>query len=162
MWSYNALVQDSYSPKWLIDYDPIGYRLQAGFLSQSYGLTGLLYWRIDRWDGDPWMRVNNEGAFNSSNYPGDGMLVYPGEPAGLPGSVVPSLRLKQLRDGEQDYEYVELLKHMGRAAIGRLRRFSSRSLVSWSKPGLGVRMQPKTFGGSWVRRFAAFCRSLSH
>ena len=130
VWSYNALVQDSYSPKWLIDYDPIGYRLQAGFLSQTYGLTGLLYWRIDRWDGDPWMRVNNEGAFNSSNYPGDGMLVYPGEPAGLPGSVVPSLRLKQLRDGEQDFEYVELLKHMGRGdwALEKIRSVAG----SWS------------------------------
>jgi len=35
IWAYNALVQDGYSPKWLIDFDPIGMRLQAGFISQS-------------------------------------------------------------------------------------------------------------------------------
>lgn len=113
IWSYNALVQDSYSPKWLIDYDPIDYRIQAGFLSQTYGLSGLLYWRIDRWDGDPWKNVNNQGVFSPGNYPGDGMLVYPGAPAGVNG-IVPSIRLKQLREGVQDYEYVAMLRHLGR------------------------------------------------
>ncbi len=112
IWSYNALAQDSYSPKWLLDYDPINYRIQAGFISQSLGLTGLLYWRVDKWSSDPWAQVNNEGVFTSSNYPGEGMLVYPGPPAGVSG-VVPSIRLKQLREGSEDYEYVEILKGLG-------------------------------------------------
>jgi hypothetical protein len=114
VWSYNALSQDSYSPKWLIDYDPVDFRLQAGFLSQTMGLTGLLYWRIDLWSGDTWTNVNNAGVFSSGNYPGEGLLVYPGAPAGLSG-VVPSMRLKQLREGVEDYEYVALLKKLGRA-----------------------------------------------
>jgi hypothetical protein len=114
VWSYNAVVQDGYSPKWQIDYDLIDYRIQAGFISQSLGLTGLLYWRVDLWSGDPWSNVNNTGALAAANYPGEGLLMYPGQAVGLSG-VVPSMRLKALRDGVQDYEYVAILKGLGRA-----------------------------------------------
>src|SRR5579883_734652 len=112
VWSYNSLVQDSYSPKWEIDFDPLDYRLQAGFLSESLHLTGLLYWRVDRWSANPWTEVNKEGLRSSGNYPGEAMLVYPGAQVGISG-VAPSMRLKYLRDGEQDYEYVEILKSIG-------------------------------------------------
>jgi hypothetical protein len=113
IWSYNALVQDDYSPKWLIDYSPINFRIMSGFINQRLGLEGMLYWRIDRWQSDPWNEINNAGRFGSHNYPGEGMLVYPGEPVGLPGSVVASMRLKWLRDGVDDFDYVELLKLRG-------------------------------------------------
>ena len=110
-WSYNDLVQDSYSPKWELDFLPINYRIQAGFISQSLGLTGLLYWSVDDWSTNPWK--NPQGNQNP-DYPGEGILVYPGGPAGLKG-VAPSMRLKYLRDGVQDYEYLQLLKNCGQA-----------------------------------------------
>ena len=139
IWSYNAVVQDAYSPKWLIDYDTLGYRLQAGFLNESYGLSGLLYWRIDRWDGDPWTHVNNTGVFSAGNYPGEGLLLYPGGPVGLPDGAAPSIRLKQLRAGVQDFEYVEMLKHLGRGdwALQRVRTVAS-DWHNWSKSGEAV------------------------
>src|SRR5262249_17698619 len=59
VWSYNTLVQDAYSPKWEIDFDPMNFRIQPGFLSQSLNLTGILYWRADLWSADPWNDVNN-------------------------------------------------------------------------------------------------------
>ena len=108
VWSYNTLVQDAYSPKWLIDFDPVNFRIQPGFISQSLNLTGLLYWRVDKWGSDPWNNVNNAGTYSSSNYPGEGMLVYPGQPVGVKG-VVASMRLKWLRDGVEDYDYVQIL-----------------------------------------------------
>jgi hypothetical protein len=111
IWSYSALSQDSYSPKWLIDYEPINARIQAGFLSQSLRLKGLLYWRVDRWSPDPWNDVNNIGDFSPDNFPGEGLLVYPGADIGISG-VAPSIRLKQLRDGVEDYEYLEILKRL--------------------------------------------------
>lgn len=113
VWSYNAMVQDSYSPKWEIDFDPINYRIQPGFLSQSLGLTGLLYSVVDRWNVDPWSNTN---SFETEGYtfPGEDMLVYPGEPAGSIGPL-PSMRLKWLRKGVEDYEYVEMLKRAGRS-----------------------------------------------
>ena len=115
VWSYNALVQDTYSPKWQIDFAPINFRIQPGFISQSLGLSGLVYWRVDYWSSDPWNEVNNTGQFSSNNYPGEGMLVYPGSAVGIQG-VAPSMRLKWLRDGVEDYEYVELLKKQGYGA----------------------------------------------
>jgi Domain of unknown function (DUF4091)/Family of unknown function (DUF6067) len=112
VWSYNALVQDDYSPKWQIDFAPINYRMQPGFISQSLGLTGILYWRVDLWTNDPWNDVQTT-VQGSNHYPGDGMLVYPGAAVGLSG-VVPSIRLKAIREGVEDYEYVQILKNLGR------------------------------------------------
>lgn len=116
VWSYNALVQDDYSPKWEIDFAPINFRIQPGFISQSLKLTGILYWQVDRWTNHPWQDVHtyqNQAGNEQRYYPGEGMLVYPGEPMGVEG-VVPSMRLKWLRDGVEDYEYVEILKKLGR------------------------------------------------
>jgi hypothetical protein len=112
VWSYNTLVQDAYSPKWEIDFAPLNFRVQPGFISQSLHLTGLLCWRVDMWPADAWNDVNNAGKFSSNNYPGEGMLVYPGQSAGM-SEAPPSMRLKWIRDGVEDYEYVELLKQAG-------------------------------------------------
>ncbi len=108
-WSYNCLVQDAYSPKWLIDFDPMDFRVQPGFINQSLNLTGILYWRVDLWSSDPW---NNVYSSSFPTYPGEGMLVYPGTTVGIQG-VAPSMRLKWLRDGADDYDYIDLLKKAG-------------------------------------------------
>jgi hypothetical protein len=104
VWSYNALVQDADSPKWEIDFSPVDYRIQPGFLSQSLGLTGLLYSKVDSWNDDPW---TNAISLEESGYtfPGEDMLVYPGADAGI-DRPLPSMRLKWLREGIEDYEYV--------------------------------------------------------
>jgi hypothetical protein len=133
VWSYNALAQDGYSPKWLIDYAPVNFRIQPGFLSQSLDLTGILYWRVDAWTAAPWEDVNNIGVYGDYNAPGEGMLLYPGEPAGISG-VVPSMRLKWIRDGVDDYEYVQMLKRAGRGAWAlALARKVGRDWMNWSK-----------------------------
>jgi hypothetical protein len=129
VWSYNDLNQDSYSPKWLIDFAPINYRIQAGFLSETYGLKGLLYWGVDNpvlWS-NAWTNVmDTEGQYY---FAGEGLLVYPGAQVGQ-AAVVPSMRLKWLREGEEDYEYVEILKSLGEGtwAMGRV----SSVATSWS------------------------------
>ena len=115
VWSYNTLVQDAYSPKWLIDFDPVNFRIQPGFISQSLNLSGMLYWRVDKWAADPWSNVNNAGTYSSSNYPGEGMLVYPGQQVGVKG-VVASMRVKWLRDGVEDFDYVQILKELGKGS----------------------------------------------
>jgi len=133
VWSYNTLVQDAYSPKWLIDFSPVDFRIQPGFISQSLHLTGMLYWRVDRWGSDPWNNVNNKGTFSSANYPGEGMLVYPGQPVGVKG-VVASMRLKWLRDGVQDYDYVEILKEHGKADLAmEIARSVGPDWTNWTR-----------------------------
>jgi hypothetical protein len=112
VWFYNALVQDGYSPKWQIDFKPINYRIPHGFINQSLGLTGVLYWRVDFWTKKPWKDVQTHSD-EEDYYPGEGMLVYPGKQVGIEG-VVPSMRLKWVREGVEDYEYIEILKRLGR------------------------------------------------
>ena len=111
LWSYNDMNQDSYSPKWEIDFPPINYAIQPGFINQAVGMKGLLYWKVDGWTSDPWHNVDTyQGA-----YPGEGMLVYPGGQVGLPGGAVPSMRLKYLRDGVNDFDYIQIAKRHGHA-----------------------------------------------
>ena len=109
-WSYNDLEGDTYSPKWQIDFLPINYRIQAGFLNQMAGATGLLYWAVDYWPSEAtaWDNVL-VGPVSGAYWPGEGILIYPGARVGTT-EPAPSMRLKYLRDGIQDYEYVELLK----------------------------------------------------
>jgi hypothetical protein len=115
-WSYNDLEGEGYSPKWEIDFLPINFRIQAGFLNQTQGATGLLYWRVDYWPNlaTAWDDVLY-GPVSTAYWPGEGRLVYP---PGQIGSTepAPSMRLKFLRDGVQDYEYVEMLKNLGQGA----------------------------------------------
>lgn len=106
LWSYTSLAQDTYSPKWLVDFSPMDFRVLPGFLNQSLGLTGTLYWRVDGWGADPWRQV----VLYDGRFPGDGMLVYPGEDVGLPGGAAPSLRLKWLRDAVEDYGFATLAR----------------------------------------------------
>jgi hypothetical protein len=110
VWSYTALVQDNYSPKWLLDFLPINFRA-FGTISESLGLTGVLYWSVNYWTQDPWTSVDYSES--GHNFPGEGSLLYPGSSVGIDGAV-PSMRMKWLRDGMDDYEYVEILKSMGR------------------------------------------------
>jgi hypothetical protein len=112
VWSYTALAGEPHAPQWALNYDAFDFRLLAGFINLRYNMTGLLYWRVDNWSEDPWrmLRVTSD----PSNYPaGEGMLLYPGEAVGVQG-VVPSIRLKWLREGVEDYEYGQLLKTLGR------------------------------------------------
>lgn len=136
VWSYNTLVQDAYSPKWLIDFSPVDFRIQPGFISQSLNLTGMLYWRVDKWSHDAWNNVNNAGTYSSSNYPGEGMLVYPGEPVGVKG-VVASMRLKWLRDGVEDFDYVQILKNLGKGDLAmKISRSVGQDWTTWTRdPG---------------------------
>jgi hypothetical protein len=120
VWSYAALVQDDYSPKWVIDYPLINYRLMQGFINQSLGLTGYMYWAVDTWTDDPWNRVNISPDPADPDFvwpPGDGMLFYPGEAVGLPGALIPSIRAKIVRDGFEDYEYVQMLRDAGQSDL---------------------------------------------
>jgi Glycoside hydrolase 123, catalytic domain/Glycoside hydrolase 123 N-terminal domain len=115
IWSYTAIVQDNFSPKWEIDFRPINYRIY-GFLNQSVGATGLLYWSVDSWavgpTKDPWNNITYIEN-GKPEPPGEGWLVYPGADVGS-DAFVPSMRLKWIRKSVEDFEYVEILKKLHR------------------------------------------------
>jgi hypothetical protein len=114
VWFYTCFVPSDNSPIWQVDFQPINHRIAQGFINQSLGLTGLLYWRVDRWTDDPWNNVDFVNTYSEKpeHYPGEGILIYPGKQVGIEGSV-PSMRLKWIREGVEDYEYIEILKKWG-------------------------------------------------
>lgn len=132
LWAYTALVQDRYSPKWAIDFAPTDYRVTMGFLAQSVGVQGILYWLVDRYGADPWSDVTYV-CCGGRSFAGEGLLIYPGEPVSAEGPV-PSMRLKWIREGVDDYDYVQLLRDAGEGELA-LRR--SRDVASdwrrWSR-----------------------------
>ena len=115
VWSYTEQEQDYYSPKWLIDFAPINYRIFPGFINQQFRFTGMLYSDVAHWSSDPWNNVQSWTA-GGYTFPGDDMLVYPGQQVGLP-FVVPSMRLKFIRDGVDDFDYMAMLKEQGQGAL---------------------------------------------
>jgi hypothetical protein len=138
IWSYTANVQDAFSPKWEIDFRPINYRI-FGFLNQSLGATGLLYWSVNSWaigpTNDPW---NNLTYIENGKPtpPGEGWLVYPGAEVGS-DAFVPSMRLKWIRKSVEDFEYVEILKKLDRGdwALGLVKTVAA-DWTHWSQdPG---------------------------
>lgn len=126
MWSYQALVQGRDTPSWQIDFPPANYRILPGFLNQRMDVTGNLYWTVDYWQRHPWRDVITDDF--GCCYPGDGVLVYPGRQAGVVGTV-PSMRLAYIRDGFEDYAYVQILRDRGMA--GQARRIIEPAATSW-------------------------------
>jgi hypothetical protein len=118
VWSYTALspttpgihpqydlLAGKHSAWWQIDRPLTNYRVPLWF-NYRYHITGLLYYNtMTSSIPDPWTNPHN----NSSSYNGDGMLFYPGTPCGFQGPV-PSIRLKNLRDGMEDYDYMKILE----------------------------------------------------
>jgi Domain of unknown function (DUF4091) len=149
VWSYTALVQDAYSPKWAIDFAPINYRILGGFLNQVQGLTGLLYWTVNSWTvnptSDPWDNVSYIEN-GKPTPPGEGWLVYPGEKIGS-NQLVPSIRLKWIRKSVEDYEYIEMLKHLGRGDWAlQIARNVAPDWTNWTRDPNALESARKQFG----------------
>ncbi len=122
------------------------YRLDHLFL---YNMTEWSYFRLDR-ASVPWAGGKREIWENPLNQSwqtnGQGVLIYPGSYVGLRG-VVPSIRLKQVRRGMQDYEYLWLAaQRAGRPAADAVaQRLVPRALHEAGPLGeLGAR-------GPWER-----------
>ena len=140
-WSYTALNQDGWSPKWLLDFAPVNYRVLPGFLNQSLGFKGIFYWAADYWLAErvgtgkkkrnPWLDPHYRP--DKRAFPGEGYLVYPGQDASVKGTV-PSLRLKWIRKGMEDYEYVELLNRAGKRDLAlQLSQSVAKDWKTWSR-----------------------------
>ena len=95
-------------PSYMIDDAPVRNRIME-WLTWKYGIQGELYYSMDEAfirKPDPWKDVN----IYSGN--GDGTLFYPGRPQVIGGTKqipVESIRLKLIREGLEDYEYLTML-----------------------------------------------------
>jgi glycosyl hydrolase family 123 len=92
-------------PGYVID-EPSSQVRAMGWLSFLTGATGELYWSTSRSIATAWTNQYLEGGN------GDGNLFYPGTPDIIGGThpiPVESMRLKRIRDGREDYEYLRIL-----------------------------------------------------
>lgn len=107
LWSYTALCQGSKStPWWQIDMQPLNFRAPF-WISWHYDITGFLYWSSVYWQAYGSMEGVWERPAFRDKFWGEGMLLYPGPPAGIRGPA-PSIRLKLIREALEDYEYMAM------------------------------------------------------
>lgn len=128
LWSYTALCQgEKPTPWWQIDFPLLNYRVP---LWQSWRgrMTGLLYWSTVHWDvEDPW----RDPATTYQKYNGEGSLFYPGDDAGIQGPIA-SMRLKMIREGMEDYEYLQMLEDLrGREFVDKFVVELCRDWFTW-------------------------------
>jgi hypothetical protein len=103
-------------PSYVIDAAPVAHRIMP-WLAWSYDIDGELYYNTVESYGivdDPWTEVRTHGGN------GDGTLFYPGTPSRIGGEThipIESLRLKLIREGLEDYEYLVLAARAGRSDL---------------------------------------------
>jgi hypothetical protein len=95
-------------PSYMIDVSPVANRIME-WITWKYGVQGELYYSmVEAYNqsGTPWEDVNR---FSGN---GDGTLFYPGTPDRIGGKnqiPIESIRLKLIREGLEDYEYLHML-----------------------------------------------------
>lgn len=108
-------------PSYAIDI-PAVYNRVMEWMSFKYDISGELYYSTNyayfgtAGNDDPW---DNQYYFWGN---GDGTLFYPGRPDKIGGThhiPVESIRLKMIREGMEDYEYMNLLKNLGEESFAR-------------------------------------------
>jgi hypothetical protein len=99
-------------PSYMIDVPGAANRVMP-WIAWKYRIEGELYYSVDEAYGrgkDPWDSVFLVGGN------GDGTLFYPGRPDHIGGRTdipIESIRLKLIRQGMEDYEYLALLAKLG-------------------------------------------------
>jgi len=105
-------------PSYMIDVPAVANRI-AEWLAFKYGIEGELYYATTEAytrTADPWTDLYVAGGN------GDGTLFYPGQPERVGGAThipIESIRLKLIREGMEDYEYLALLAARGQGAFAR-------------------------------------------
>jgi hypothetical protein len=102
-------------PSYAIDASNVRNRAMEWF-SFQYGATGELYYETTQAYYDKADVWTDQYEFNGN---GDGTLFYPGTTAKIGGQTaipVASIRMKMIREGMEDYEYLKLLADKGGAA----------------------------------------------
>ncbi|MBW8042506.1 MAG: DUF4091 domain-containing protein [Planctomycetes bacterium] len=143
VWSYTALVQRSpgYHPEyekvkgldppyWHIDRPLTVYRVPT-WINRRYNITGLLYWTTITTVIEPWL--NPAFSHYGIHFNGGGFLFYPGLLCGIDGPVC-CMRVKNLRDGMEDYEYFAILEKLaGKEAVIKIVNTVAPNWWSYSK-----------------------------
>ncbi|MFA7053643.1 MAG: glycoside hydrolase domain-containing protein [Kiritimatiellia bacterium] len=121
------------------EYPPVEGRL-LGWLTHRYRSDGLLFWHVNLWPDRPPLQTGDTYldewvAEYSLKMPGDGQLLYPGADGPLP-----SIRLAQVRDGIEDYEWLQMLeRRAGRAAAEAMTGELIRGMTDFTRDPAALR-----------------------
>jgi hypothetical protein len=125
LWWYQAcmshgcfVIGDNYFSGWpslMVDNTSMQNRSQ-GMLSWLYDVSGVLYYATDLHLSTAWNSVYDFGGN------GDGTLLYPGKPSIIGGKTdipIAGIRMKMIREGFEDYEYLKLVSDLGDPGFAR-------------------------------------------
>lgn len=119
IWWYICIGPQHPYANWLIEYPAIEARLIMGAMTAKYNPGGFLYYAVDRWPVNDKVITSgprtdwNPASFYNNN--GDGSLMCAG-----PKGPLATIRLENIRDGIEDYEYYHLLRSLLRERGGPL------------------------------------------
>ena len=116
-------------PSYMIDASGPANRVMQ-WVAWNYRIDGELYYSMNEAyaHGDPWTDVRLFGGN------GDGTLFYPGLPSKIGGNThipIESIRLKLIREGMEDYEYLTLLTHFDTKAAAQYAARIVQATYSW-------------------------------
>lgn len=124
VWWYICCGPHNPHANWFIEYDAIESRLLMGAQTAKFQPDGFLYYATTIWNKN--MGIDpDKGPFTDWNpvswtvYHGDGSLYY----CDSKGYPMPSIRLENYRDGQEDYAYACILKE----AIRQIRAKAQRT-----------------------------------
>jgi hypothetical protein len=138
-WSYGCMYPAD-RPNQFIPYPGIDLRITP-WLAWKHDIKGLSNWGLTYWHAS---NVNAKRTFPCDDWtpntevPGDGSLVYPG-PGGVP---LASARLKNTRDGLEDYEYLVMAEKLAR------NNASARAALEEAR---GIIQGPTAYTEDWAR-----------
>lgn len=101
---------------------------------RTQNVNGFLYYDTCNWGfaGDPWTNPVTFGAATDADEAGDGLLLYPGSKIGTTDPVL-SLRLKDVRDGMEDFDLLTLAKEkLGEKETEKLIRRVTRGMTKYT------------------------------
>ena len=118
-----------------LEYPAVEGRLVLGYLTWLYRADGFLFWHVNYWRSDHTPMDETDTYFpewntwNHLGIPGDGIFLYPGKE-----HILPSIRFANIRDGEEDYEYLlRAEKRLGRKAVEAMVRPLVRSQTDFTR-----------------------------
>ncbi|MBI4579117.1 MAG: DUF4091 domain-containing protein, partial [Planctomycetes bacterium] len=143
MWWYICLVPTHPYANWFVEYPAIEARLLMGAMSYKYRVDGFLYYLINNhWERNrDVIRTGPRTGWDPASCPnrrdkwanGDGNLIYPG-----PDGPLSSIRLANIRDGLEDYEYLYLLAERVKGVESLPPTADRRQFLAAARPLLAV------------------------
>ena len=118
-----------------------------GWLQYRTRADGYLFWHVNFWNDGAKLDERETffpdwNTYSSLKMPGDGVFLYPGKSRILPG-----IRLANVRDGVEDYEWLQLAEaKAGRAAVDRVLAEVARTVKDFTRDPSVVRLARSRLG----------------